>query len=336
MPKTKQEWTKAILKALIVVLGTFVVAFGNVAFLVPLDINAGGLNGVAIIARYFVAESSKVLVYNIIVDAASVALWLVGLIFIGKEFALKTLVATIAFPLANWIFTACPGVSDAFIKFGEIITLAGNGPTAGNYLMAGIFGGVFVGVGVAITFVGGGSTGGVDVLTFLLEKYVHIKQSIASFLVDGTIIIVGLCVLLPVNEGFVLPCLSGIISAFMSAILIEVIFISSQTSYQVDIISDKWEEISKYAQDVLGHGATIIHAQGGYKGDKRIILRIVFKKREYSKIRSYIAQVDPKAFVTYTQTNAVFGEGFKSHVNSNLIKEVKAKAKKGKKDGGEQ
>ena len=336
MPKTKKEWTKAILKALVVVLGTFVVAFGNVAFLVPLDINAGGLNGVAIIAKYFVAENAKVLVYNIIVDAASVALWLIGLIFIGKEFALKTLVATIAFPLANWLFTACPGVSDAFVKFGEIITTAGSGPTAGNYLMAGIFGGVFVGIGVAITFVGGGSTGGVDVLTFLLEKYVHIKQSIASFIVDGTIILVGICVLLPVDEQFALPCLSGIISAFMSAILIEVIFISSQTSYQVDIISDKWEEISKYAQDVLGHGATIIHAQGGYKGDKRIILRIVFKKREYSKIRSYIAQVDPKAFVTYTQTNAVFGEGFKSHVNSNLIKEVKAKTKKGKKDGGEQ
>ena len=336
MPKTKKEWTKAILKALVVILGTFVVAFGNVAFLVPLDINAGGLNGVAIIARYFVAVNNKVLIYNIIVDAASVALWLIGLIFIGKEFALKTLVATIAFPLANWIFTACPGVSDALIKFGNTLKYAGtvdNIPTAGNYLMAGIFGGVFVGAGVAITFVGGGSTGGVDVLTFLLEKYFHIKQSIASFLVDGTIIIVGLCVLLPVTQEFLLPCLSGIVSAFMSAILIEVIFISSQTSYQVDIISDKWEEISKYAQDVLGHGATIIHAKGGYKGDDRIILRIVFKKREYSKIRSYIAQVDPKAFVTYTQTNAVFGEGFKSHVNSNLIKEVKSMKKKGKKDG---
>ncbi len=332
MPKTKKEWFIAVYKTLIVILGTFLVAFGNVAFLAPLDINAGGLNGVAIIARYFVADNMKVLLYNIIIDAASVILWLIGLAFIGKEFALKTLVATIAFPLANWLFTACPGLSDALIKFGEILKTAGDGPTAGNYLMSGIFGGVFVGVGVAVTFVGGGSTGGVDVLTFLMEKYLHIKQSIASFIVDGTIVTVGLCVLLPVNNDFLLPCLSGIISAFMTAIIIEVIYIGSQTSYQVDIISDKWEEISQYAQDVLGHGATIIHAQGGYKGDDRVILRIVFKKREYSKIRSYIAQVDPKAFVTYTQTNAVFGEGFKSHVNSNLIKEVKAK--KGKKDGG--
>ena len=333
MPKTKKEWFIAVYKTLIVILGTFLVAFGNVAFLAPLDINAGGLNGVAIIARFFVADNMKVLLYNIIIDAASVILWLIGLAFIGKEFALKTLVATIAFPLANWLFTACPGLSDLLVKFGEILKTAGDGPTAGNFLMSGIFGGVFVGVGVAVTFVGGGSTGGVDVLTFLMEKYLHIKQSIASFIVDGTIITVGLCVLLPVNNDFLLPCLSGIISAFMTAIIIEVIYIGSQTSYQVDIISDKWEEISQYAQDVLGHGATIIHAKGGYKGDDRIILRIVFKKREYSKIRSYIAHVDPKAFVTYTQTNAVFGEGFRSHVNTNLIEEVK---KKGKKDGKQQ
>jgi uncharacterized membrane-anchored protein YitT (DUF2179 family) len=333
MPKTKKEWFIAVYRTLIVIFGTFLVAFGNVAFLAPLDINAGGLNGVAIIARYFVADNMKVLLYNIIIDGASVILWLIGLAFIGKEFALKTLVATIAFPLANWLFTACPGLSDGLIKFGEILKMAGNGPTAGNYLMSGIFGGVFVGVGVAVTFVGGGSTGGVDVLTFLMEKYIHIKQSIASFIIDGTIVTVGLCVLLPVNNEFLLPCLSGIISAFMTAIIIEVIYIGSQTSYQVDIISDKWEEISQYAQDVLGHGATIIHAKGGYKGDDRIILRIVFKKREYSKIRSYIAHVDPKAFVTYTQTNAVFGEGFRSHVNTNLIEEVK---KKGKKDGKQQ
>ena len=329
MPKTNKEWFIAVYKILIVILGTFLVAFGNVAFLAPLDINAGGLNGIAIIARFFVAENMKVLLYNIVIDAVSVILWLIGLSFIGKEFALKTLVATIAFPLANWLFTACPGISDALIKFGETLKTAGEGPTAGNFLMSGIFGGVFVGAGVAVTFVGGGSTGGVDVLTFLMEKYLHIKQSIASFIVDGSIVTVGLCILLPVNNDFLLPCLSGIISAFMTAIIIEVIYIGSQTSYQVDIISNKWEEISQYAQDVLGHGATIIHAKGGYKGDDRIILRIVFKKREYSKIRSYIAHVDPKAFVTYTQTNAVFGEGFRSHVNTNLIEEVKKKGKKG-------
>ena len=330
MPKTKREWLIAILKVVVVIIGTFLVSFGNVAFLVPLDVNAGGLNGIAIIARYFVDQNIKILIYNLVVDIAAVILWLIGLVFVGKEFALKTLVATLAFPLANWLFTACPGVSNSLAFFGELLKTVGNGPTAGNYLMAGIFGGVFVGVGVAVTFVGGGSTGGVDVLTFLMEKYIHIRQSIASFIIDGTIITVGLLILLPINNEFLLPCLSGIISAFMSAIIIEVIYIGSQTSYQVDIISDKWEEISEYAQTELGRGTTIIKAQGGYHGDERVILRIVFNKREYSKIRSYIAKIDPKAFVTYTQTNAVFGEGFKSHLNTNLFNEKK---KNDNKDG---
>lgn len=319
MPKTKKEWTIAVYKVLIVIVGTFLVAFGNVAFLSPLDINAGGLNGIAIIVRYFVNDNLKVLIYNIVITASSIILWAVGLIFIGKEFAIKTLVATIAFPAANWLFTVCPGISDSLLKLGTIIKEAGEGPTAGNFLMSGIFGGVFVGVGVAITFVGGGSTGGVDVLTFLIEKYLRIKQSIASFLVDGTIVTVGLVILLPKQNDFLLPCLSGIISAFMSAIIIEYIYIGSQTSFQVDIISNKWEEISQYAQNELGRGTTIIRANGGYHGDDRVILRIVFNKREYNKIRSFIAQTDPNAFVTYTRTNAVFGEGFKAHRNDETI-----------------
>ena len=107
--------------------------------------------------------------------------------------------------------------------------------------------------------------------------------------------------------------LCGILSSFVTAVVIEIVYIKNQTAYQVDIISEKWEEISKYAQDELERGATIIRAEGGYKGEERVILRVVFDQRQYEKIREYIAHVDPKAFVTFTQTNAVFGEGFKNN-----------------------
>ena len=95
--------------------------------------------------------------------------------------------------------------------------------------------------------------------------------------------------------------------------LVEIVYIKHQTSYQVDIISDKWQEINEYSQKVLDRGTTIIHAEGGYKGDERVILRIVFDRMQYEKIREYIASVDPHAFVTFTQTNAVYGEGFNSN-----------------------
>ena len=327
MPKTKNEWFKLIFRTTLVILGTILVSFGATAFHVPLDINAGGLSGLGIIVRYFVPESMKILTYNLIITIASIILWLVGLIFIGKDFAIKTLVATIVFPGSTWLFTACPGISDLINQLGELVKTAGNGPTAGNFLLGGIFGGVFIGIGVALTFVGGGSTGGVDVLTFLIEKYTRIKQSIASFIVDGLIVVVGLCVLLPHSGEFLLPCLSGVASAFMTAMLIEFIYIGSQSSYQVDIISEKWEEISKFAQDELGRGATIIPVKGGYKQEDRVILRIVFDNRQFNRIRAYISEIDPRAFVTFTRTNAVFGEGFRPHVDDSLIDHKKKEKK---------
>ena len=333
MPKTKKEWTRAILRILLVIIGTFFVAFGNVGFLAPLDINAGGLNGIAIIMRHFVQdESMKLLAYNLVVDIAAVVFWVVGLLFVGKEFAIKTLVASIAFPVATWLFSACPGVCELGKALGNLLTTVSNTaagtPTAGIFLLSAIFGGVFVGTGVAITFVGGGSTGGVDTLVFMFEKYLKIKQSIAAFIVDGSIVVAGLFFLLPSDKAFLLPCLTGIISSFVSSACIEFIYIGSQTSYQVDIISDKWEEISHYVQTEIGRGTTTIPAKGGFHGDDRIILRIVFNKNEYNKIRTYIASVDPKAFVTYTRTNAVFGEGFKAHKTENIF------TKKDKKNGG--
>ena len=315
---SKKDKLSAITRVLAVVLGTIIVAFGTVLFLVPLDINSGGLSGIAIIVRYFVPAEYKVLAYNIVVWSMSIILWVLGRVFIGREFAYKTLLSTIIFPFANSLFTIVPGISDGITHLANLIKTAGNAEgvvTAGNYILCGLFGGVFVGSGVAITFVGGGSTGGVDVLTFLIEKYWHIKQSIASFMVDGTIVIAGLLSLVIVNHDMLISCLSGIISAFVTSVVIEVIYIGSQSNYQADIISDKWEEISRYVQDELERGATIIHAEGGYHGDNRIILRAVIDKRQYEKLKKFIAETDPKAFVTYTQTHATFGEGFKSYYN---------------------
>ena len=330
MPKTKKEWTFALFRVFIIILGSFAVAFGSVAFLVPLNINSGGLAGVGIIARYFIEDpKTKILVYNLIVFVASSILWVIGFFFIGKEFALKTLVSTIAYPFATWLFTACPGVSDGIKEFGILLETAANGPTAGNYLLAGLFGGVFIGSGVAITFVGGGSTGGVDVLTFLAERYLKIKQSIASFIIDGSIVVIGLVTILPRDKTILLPCLTGVVTAFLTAMLIEIIYIGMQSGYQVDIISEKWEDISRYVQDELGRGATIISAQGGFRGDKRDVLRVVIDARQHHALRTFIAQTDPKAFVTYTRTNAVFGEGFKPHKEQNTIE--KHKNKNGKK-----
>ena len=290
-----------------VILGTFLLAFGSVVFLTKAELVAGGISGIAIIIQHFV----DVQIYDYLVAGLTVFFWLLGLKFVGKDFALKTALSSalyigFTFLLKRVVFFDT--LANQFAGLTEGVTES----PVGNLILCGIFGGVFIGGGVAITFLGGGSTGGVDVVQVMLSKYLGIKESISGFLIDGIVIVVGMA-----SMQLWVAALCGILSSFVTAVLIEVVYIRNQTAYQVDIISDKWEDISRYAQDELERGATIIRAEGGYKGEERVILRVVFDKMQYEKIKHYIASVDPKAFVTYTQTNAVFGEGFKKHTKKN-------------------
>ena len=292
-----------------VILGTFLLAFGSVIFLEKSNLVAGGVSGIAIVVQHAIRLGLKdmtIRVYDYIVYGLMVIFWVLGLIFLGKDFALKTLLSSVLYIGFTALFFRVQFFDQLADKFAGL-DLDENA-RAGNLILCGVFGGVFVGGGVALTFVGGGSTGGVDVLQILMAKYWRIKESVGGFLLDAVVIVVGMGVM-----QMWIPALCGILSSFVVAVLIEIVYIKGQTAYQVDIISDKWEEISRYAQDELERGATIIRAEGGYKGEERVILRVVFDQRQYEKIREYIASVDPKAFVTFTQTNAVFGEGFKSN-----------------------
>lgn len=301
---------KQIINYLLVTIGTALLAFGSVIFLTELELVAGGLSGIAIIIQHFFQTQ----IYDIVVAILTVIFWLIGLIFVGKDFAMKTLLSSLLYIGFTFLFKRVDYFG-TYLAQKSAGTLDGGTATVGNYILCGVFGGVFVGSGVALTFMGGGSSGGVDVIQVLLNKYLRIKESVSSFFIDAAVIIAGMIAL---REW--VPALCGILSSFLTAVFIELVYIKNQTSYQVDIISSKWEEISRFAQDELERGATIIHAKGGYKGDDRIVLRVVFPKSQYEKIRDYIAQTDPSAFVTFTQTNAVFGEGFRKNRKSIKIK----------------
>lgn len=293
-----------------IVIGTIFISFGSLSFLTPMNINSGGLNGVGIFSTFFIKDAQmKTIMYNVIVTAAEAILWLIGLLFLGKTVARKTLLSTVAFPVANALFTLVPGTSDAIKWIANLVSNNGN-PSPGNYILGALFGGCFIGFGVAIAFAGGGSSGGVDIITLMLDKYLHIKSSVASFIVDGAIILIGMVVMVPSQNDIFIPALCGIVSSFVSSVVIDYVFVGSNSAYQVDIISDKWEIISRYAQDKLGRGATIIACKGGYKGEDRTILRVVIDKNQYNRFREKIHRIDEKAFITFTTSKSVFGEGF--------------------------
>ena len=307
----KLDWYKLFCNGFLILIGSILLALGTAIFLTRLSIVSGGLSGIGIIIQHFVTTyGNGMQVVDIIVWSLSAALWILGWFTCGKEFSLKTLFSTVTYPLFLTLFLRI----DFFQNIASIVAGEPN-TTVGNVLLCGLFAGVFVGGGVALTFLGKGSTGGTDVLIYIFAKKTSIKESLWSFIIDGTIIILSM-IIIP-NQW--INSLVGIISAFVTAMMIEFLYNANVSSYQVDIISNEWEKISRYAQDDLERGATIIPVKGGHHLHDRIMLRVVLEKRQVDKLMHFIAITDPKAFVTSTQTKAVYGEGFKNHIKTKKL-----------------
>lgn len=289
--------SKLIIKNyLFVLLGSILLAVGTGIFLLPATLNTGGLMGLGLIAFHLFGFEP-----DIVVLILTWAFFLISLLFLGWQFTLKSLLSSLVYPLVLIVLMRVP----FFKSFSD--GLFTNTDTA-TILIAGIFGGVFCGVGVALTFLGGGSTGGVDIIVVIINKYFKLKHSVLAFVVDATIIGIGLVV----SQDVVLS-LIGIISAFVYAFMIEFIFVYKSHVFTAYIISPtKHQEINEWIQKETGRGATLIPVLGGYKRAEYEMIVVNFDRREYALFLQGVAKIDRKAYVMIHQSNAVLGEGFAS------------------------
>lgn len=294
---TSQQKRK-IQKFLLVIIGSIILGLGTGIFLTPYHIISGGLSGVAIIINHFTNFNIDLLVLIL-----TWGFFIVGWIFLGKEFALKTIISAIVYPLAFSLGT--------FLQENTILSLTTIIPNTDipsvNYLITALIGGFFVGTGCSLTFLGGGSTGGVDVITLMVQKYTGLKASIPYFLVDSTIILLGLIF---VNNFDV--TLMGIMSSFVASFMVNKLF-DSEKNVVVNIISKKYTEINEFILKELDRGSTLINGVGGYSQGDVTILQVVCDIKEYYVLEDIIAKVDPNAFVFSSKASFVKGEGFKAH-----------------------
>lgn len=299
---TSYRYWPAFRNVFLVVLGCLILAFGDAVFFTPFEIVSGGAVSIGIIVAHFFNDS--VLVNDIVVAAFQVAFFLIGLFVLGKKFSAHTLLATIAYPLFYTLFLrtgAGSAITEALMEYKEP-----DGTIAmTSVLLAGIFGGAIGGLGCALTFLGHGSTGGFDILVFIISKYTSIKEGVSSFCIDALTIIAGVCVL----QDWV-GAMIGIISAFVAALFVQYFYVYSQSTLIVDIISEKTDEIMDYIHVNMDHGTTLIDTVGGYTGEDRTMLRVIIYRHEMNDLSDYIASVDPKAFVSFTVAKFINGEGF--------------------------
>ncbi len=290
---------------LFVIVGTGILAFGTAVFLVPYELVTGGVSGIAIVLDVFFEEVFAISFgEDFYITLLTWGLFALGWIFLGKNFAAKTLISTIFYPI---MYVWCSYLVDPELNVLHGYFIIQNSPYHDiSVLLAATLGGACVGVGCAIAFKGGGSTGGVDVLALLLGKmFKRIKSSHIIFAIDAIIVIFGIFVI----DDMVLSLL-GIVSAFICAMMIDKVFLGNDGAYIAQIVSDEYEIISKGIIKQLDRTATIVDVVGAYSKESKKMLIVSFSMREYSDLINIINHADPGAFLTISRAYENHGEGW--------------------------
>lgn len=294
---TKPEFLLQMKNLFLVVVGTLVLAFGCAVFVVPFDLVTGGVTGISIIVDNIIGGAIDI---DIIIAAITWGLFFLGLCFLGWDFALKTLTSTVIYPVAISLFLklVSPDV------LGGILYLNTESDIA--LIISALFGGICVGTGCALTFLGGGSTGGVDIFAFIFCKFFKKwKSSTVIFVIDAATVVLGLFVIKDLTHT-----LLGIISAWIAAQVIDKIFIGGNRAFTAQIVSDKYEEINLAIRDEVRRTTTMIVAFGGYSRQSKTVLSVTFTMRQYADLMKVIKRIDPSAFVSITRAHEINGEGF--------------------------
>lgn len=292
----------------LVLLGCFCVAFGDALFITPCNIVCGGVASIGIILNHYLQPLWGFDVNSLVSAIVQVVLLLIGWIILGKDFGFKTIFAGLAF---TGFYALLLGINiGQLVGLGEVYAVANSGNVSdlGVLSLMGIAGGAFQGIGVALSYLGGGSTGGLDIISRIIAKFTAMKEDISAFIMDAVLVTIGIIVFRSIMLGII-----GIMTAFICAAAIQMLYITLSSYVVVDIISDKYEEIQDFVHTKMqnnGHGSTIIMAQGGYSGMDKKMLRVVIYHNEETKFRSIIAEIDPKAFVVFTQAKSIHGDGF--------------------------
>jgi len=266
-----------------ILVGSFILAASFNLFLAPSGIASGGVSGLSILINRLFGLEPAITQWIFNIPLFLLALWL-----LGKQFAVKALLGSFIFPL--------------FV----LLTSTFNPPTD-NPLLAALYGGIGVGVGLAVVFRGGGSTGGLDLLAQILNRYANLKYNYAVALLDGFVIITAAFVISPENS------LYALISLFVTSKVIDFIQNGMQLSKVAFIISEHTAELEAAILKDLNRGLTKLDATGGYTGEAKNILMVVVPQSDVTKLKQTVARLDRKAFVIISDTTEVLGEGFKSY-----------------------
>lgn len=267
----------------IIILGNILLAAGVSLFLLPCGFVSGGATGMGIIAGHFfgIPISLAVLTFNAL-------FFLMGLVFLGKRFAITTLMSTFLYPFCLEIFQR---IADP-AAFTE------------DTLLAALYAGLLCGAGLGLVFKEGASTGGTDIPVMILHRKKGLSLEAGLYLTDG-LVILGQAVFARPSQ-----ILYGLLIMILTSFVIGRIELMGNSQFQLLIISPFFNQIREELLHSLDTGATLFDIENGLKATPSQAVLTVIPRRKLNEITTLIQKIDPAAFITIHEIKEVKGRGF--------------------------
>ncbi len=268
---------------IIIIIGCLFASFGISCLLLPNQLSSGGFSGIATILYYYfnIQMGTTILILNI-------PLFVWAFLKNGWKFTLKTVFATFLYSI--------------FIDIFEVINI-----DLSDKLLASIYGGIFVGIGLALVFKTNTSTGGTDLIAHIAQNYtINMKMSSIIVIIDAIIVFSNVIALGNLEIG-----LYSSIAIFIIGKMIDVVFEGINFCKIIYIISDKYDEINNVLNLTLKKGATKIYGRGSYSNKEKIVIMCVTKRRDIEQIKTISKKIDSNSFIIVTDAREVYGLGFK-------------------------
>ncbi|MFB7817565.1 YitT family protein [Paenibacillus chitinolyticus] len=265
-------------------IGCLIISISFNVFLNPNQVASGGVSGLSTIIQQTLGWQPALTQWGL-----NIPLFLLGLWLLDRSYSLKAVVGSIVLPLCVMLTSHLPTLTH-------------------NILLATIYGGMVLGLGIGIVFRGRGSTGGFSISSQILHKYSGLSLGVSVAVFDGMVILLAGIFFGPEKA------LYALIGLFVTTKTIDIVQVGLNTSKVAYIISNDPEKLREAILHDLDRGLTQLNGAGGYTGDARLVLMVVVSQSEVSKLKALVQSIDPQAFIILSNANEVLGEGFKRAV----------------------
>lgn len=271
-----KDWTA-------IILGNTINAFAVALFILPNGLAMGGSTGIALTVNHFfnVPLSLFVLIFNI-------AMFILGALLLGRKFAVTTAISTFYYPFMLEVFQK----------------IIGSYSVTDDIFLNTFFAGLFMGASLGIVVRAGASTGGMDVPPLVLNKYFGVPVSVSMYAFG--------CLILAFQFLFrdTEKILYGVVLIMINALVLDKILVLGKQRVQLQVISEKSDEIKEAIMEKMVRGVTLMYGETGYMGEKCRIILTVVSNRQLLKTERLIKSIDPDSFVIVNSVKEVAGKGF--------------------------